>query len=136
MGIKSRPEYLQSIRERYQRVGRTFKSKILDEFCAACGYHRKQALRLLRQATRPRRRRRGRKPQYDALICAILKDIWLATDQLCSKRWKAALPLWLPYYEQQHGRLLPAIRHQLLPVSPATIDAGVKLVGNCRDEVP
>ena len=40
MGIKSRREYLQTIIGRYQRVGRLFKSKILDEFCAVCGYWR------------------------------------------------------------------------------------------------
>jgi len=122
MGIKSRREYLQTIIDRYQRVGRKFKSKILDEFCAVCGYHRKHALRLLRKRMRHRRRRSGPKPQYDALISAILKDIWLASDQLCSKRLKAALPLWLPYYEAQQGRLLPAIRQKLLAISPATID--------------
>ncbi len=122
MGTTSRREYLQSIIGRYQRVGRKFKSKILDEFCAVCGYHRKHALRLLRKTACPRRRRRGRKPEYDALISAILKDIWLATDQLCSKRLQAALPLWLPYYEQAHGPLLPALRRKLLAISPATMD--------------
>lgn len=122
MGIQSRREYLQTIIARYQRVGRKFKSKILDEFSAVCGYHRKHALRLLRPTPRPRRRRPGRKPTYDVLISAILKDIWLATDQLCSKRLQAALPLWLPYYEQRHGPLLPAMRGKLLAISPATID--------------
>jgi hypothetical protein len=122
MGIQSRREYLQSILERYHRVGRKFKSRILDEFCTICGYHRKHALRLLRRSKRPRRRRRGPKPQYDALIRTILKDIWLQTDQLCSKRLKAALPIWLPYYERETGPLLPAIREKLLAISPATMD--------------
>jgi len=39
MGIKSRREDLQSILERYQRVERTFKSKILGELCEVDGYH-------------------------------------------------------------------------------------------------
>jgi len=122
MGIQSRREYLQSILERYHRVGRKFKSKILDEFCTVCGYHRKHALRLLRRSRRPRRRRRGPNPQCDALIRTILKDLWLQTDQLCSKRLKAALPIWLPYYERETGPLLPAVREKLLAISPATMD--------------
>jgi hypothetical protein len=48
--------------------------------------------------------------------------IWLATDQLCSKRLKVALPLWLPYHEQLHGPLDPDLRTKLLAVSPATLD--------------
>ena len=122
MGTQSRREYLESIRARYQRVGRQFKSKILDEFCAVCGYHRKHAIRLLRQSPRRRRRRRGPAARYDGAVQAILKTLWLAMDQPCSKRLKAAVPLWLPYYEQQAGALLPPFRQKLLAVSAATID--------------
>lgn len=32
---------------RYQRGNRAIKKKILDEFCAAHGYHRESAIRLL-----------------------------------------------------------------------------------------
>ena len=42
MGQKSKREYLLAIWARYQRVGRRFKSKILDEFCSVCGYSRNQ----------------------------------------------------------------------------------------------
>ena len=122
MGTNSKREYLQAIHARYQRVGRRFKSKILDEFCSVCGYHRKHALRLLHRPLRPPRRRPGPSPVYDGAVAALLKAIWLATDQLCSKRLKAALPLWLPYYEQEHGALLPPLRDKLLAASPATLD--------------
>lgn len=44
MGTNSTREHLLSIRARYHRVGRRFKSQILDEFCAVCGDHRKYAL--------------------------------------------------------------------------------------------
>ena len=52
----------------------------------------------------------------------MLKTFWLATDQLCSKRLKAALPLWLPYYQQAHGSLDPQLKDKLLAISPAQID--------------
>ncbi len=48
--------YLEAIRKRYRKAKRCDKSKILNEFCAVCGYHRKYALRRLnepkKQATR------------------------------------------------------------------------------------
>ena len=122
MGSNSKREYLHAIHARYQRVGRQFKSKILDEFCAVCGHHRKHALRLLHRPLRPPHRRPGPKPVYDGAVAALLKALWLATDQLCSKRLKVALPLWLPYHEQEHGALLPPLREKLLAASPATLD--------------
>ncbi len=48
-------EYLEKIRSRYFRVGKRYKTKILDEFCAVCGYNRKYAIGLL--SNRPRRPR-------------------------------------------------------------------------------
>ena len=57
--------YLDAIRGRYRKAKRADKSKILDEFCAVCGYHRKYALRRLNQA--PKRtpaRRPGRASRY------------------------------------------------------------------------
>ena len=44
---QSKRGYLLAIWGRYQRVGRRFKSKILDEFCTVCGYRRKYAISLL-----------------------------------------------------------------------------------------
>jgi hypothetical protein len=124
MSLPSKREYLNKIHGRYQRAGREHKSRILDEFCAICGYHRKAALRLLNRALLgPPRRRPGPKPTYEpTLVLPPLKTIWLASDRLCSKLLKAALPEWLDFYEQTHGALSPALRQQLLSISPAQID--------------
>ena len=46
MGINSKREYLESIRERYRIARKKQKRKILDEFCAVCEYNRKYAIRL------------------------------------------------------------------------------------------
>src|SRR6185437_1563120 len=124
MSLPSKREYLAKIHGRYQRAGREHKSRILDEFCAICGYHRKAALRLLNRALILRSGRKpGPKPTYDpVLVVPPLKAIWLASDQLCSKLLKAALPQWLGFYEQDHGPLCPKLRRQLLSISPAQID--------------
>lgn len=122
MGSKSKKEYLLAIWDRYQRVGRRFKSKILDEFCSVCGYARKYAIGLLSRKLRQRRKRPGPRRRYDAAVLEPLKFLWLKSEQMCSKRLKAALPLWLPFYEQKHGALTDAVRKKLLRISPATID--------------
>src|SRR5580704_1219903 len=122
MGAKSKKEYLAAIWDRYHRVGRRFKSKILDEFCAVCGYCRKYAIGLLSQQPRPKPKRRGPRRCYDQRVLEPLKAIWLTSEQMCSKRLKAALPVWLPFYEQEHGPLPAAVRQELLRISPASID--------------
>jgi len=129
MGKLARRAYLEAIRGRYVKSDRIGKAKILDEFCAVCGYHRKYAIRLLSGRWRPvaQTRRVGRKPIYDAPeLLEALRRIWLASDQLCSKRLKVALPLWLPHYEREQGALPPAARRQLLAASASTLDRLLK----------
>src|SRR5262245_60454095 len=94
MSLSAKREALASIHGRYQRAGRPHKQLILDEFCALCGYHRKAALRLLNRPLRAAPAKRcGPKPTYDpAVVVPVLKTIWLASEQLCSKLLKAALP--------------------------------------------
>ena len=48
----------------------------------------------------------------------MLKRVWLASDQMCSKRLRAALPQWLPHL----APLDPKSKTQLLALSPATMD--------------
>jgi hypothetical protein len=112
MGKHERRAYLDAIRGRYRKADRAGKTRILDEFCAVCGYHRKYAIRLLgRKRPEPTSRRVGRKPRYDhPRLLEALRRIWLASDQLCGKRLKVALPLWLPHYEAEHGVLPEAVR--------------------------
>ena len=124
MGKNERQSYLKAIRARYRRASKKAKSAILDEFCAVCGYHRKYAIRLLNQRRRTQRRRRpGRKPIYPSaeLLCA-LKRLWFACDQMCSKKLKAAIPLWLPFYETTYEPLTTETQDKLLSISAATID--------------
>ena len=108
MSLFAKRESLARIHGRYQRAGRPHKQRILDEFCATCGYHRKSALRLLHRplALPSARRRPGPKLTYDPVqLLPVLKVIWLRSDQLCSKLLKAALPEWLQYYERHHAPL-------------------------------
>lgn len=127
MSLAEKRVYLEAIRRRYRQANRDKKSKILDEFCAVCGYNRKYAIRILRKRRLKKRLKPGRKPWYDPkTILEPLKAIWLATDQMCSKKLKVALKEWLPHYEKEKGNLNDVIRFQLYGISPPTIDRLLK----------
>jgi hypothetical protein len=133
MSAKSRQEVLEQARERYQRRGRQGRSRLLDEVCALCGYERKYAIKVLGGkrgiAGRGGRRRGGSQPLYGEAERQVLKAIWLAAEQPCGCRLKAALGIWMPHYERRHGRLPAELRAKVLRVSAATID---RLLAPCR----
>ena len=92
MSYRSWQEYTSSQRRRYRRASREKKGQILSEGCALFGVNRKSLIRAFnRPKPRENRKKRGRKPLYGAEILTPLKKIWLAADQPCSKRLKAAL---------------------------------------------
>jgi hypothetical protein len=124
MSLSAKREALARIHGRYQRAGRPHKTRILDEFCATCGYHRKAALRLLsRPLPTGGPARSGPKIIYEpAEVLPVLKAVWLASDQLCSKLLKAALPEWLAHQERRCAPLPEAFKRKLLRISPAQID--------------
>ena len=124
MSLSSKREYLAKTHGRYQRAGRPHKSRILEEFCLNCGYHRKAALRLLnRPLGGSGRKRSGPKIIYDPVeLLPVLKVVWLASDQPCSKLLKAALPEWLQAHERRTAPLPAAFKEKLLAISPAQID--------------
>jgi hypothetical protein len=126
MSPQSKKEYTQATHQRYKDASRKGKTIILNEFCATSGYSRKYAIQLLRgfkRFTKPKPKKRGRKPVYQKEEIIIpLKQIWLTANLPCSKRLKAIMPIWLPGYEQLYGNLTPEVKTSLLKISPATID--------------
>ena len=62
------------------------------------------------------------------MLLTALKRIWFACDQMCSKKLKAAIPLWLPFYDALYEPLSAEIKGKLLCISPATIDRLLKPV--------
>lgn len=107
---------------RYQRAGRKHKQLILNEFCINCEYERKYAIKLLNKPLGGRQRPPGPEATYGETEREVLAYLWRQTDYLCSKRLKAALPIWLPHYERHHGALSPDVRERLGRISAATID--------------
>lgn len=120
--------YTIQLKTRYLRGNRKVKKQILDEFCQTSGYDRKSAIRLFNRGLAGSRPKPGGKPkQYDPLeLAEPLKRIWLAANQLCGKRLKSAMPLWLPHYGSMYGVLDEKIHKQLLSASAATLDRLLK----------
>jgi len=135
MSLSAKRESLARIHGRYQRAGRPHKTRILDEFCATCGYHRKAALRLLNRPLRTGpAKRSGPKVIYEPKeVLPVLKTVWLASDQLCSKLLRAALPEWLEHYERRSAPIPEAFKEKILKISPAQID---RLLRSARVQHP
>jgi hypothetical protein len=126
MSPQSKKEYLKSISRRYQKASKKNKSIILEEFCQVCGYHRKYAITKLNSLKKRRHRllqKRGPKSIYHhPQILDALRVIWIATNLICSKRLKAALPHWIGFYQSEYGYLPIELTKKILRISPATID--------------
>jgi len=123
----ARREVVSAVTDSYRSAKRAEKGRILDALCATTGWHRKHAVRALRQRQTvgpsevgaPRERRR----RYGATIKDAMTALWEASDRVCGKRLKVMIPTLLPALEQ-HGRLQlgQADRDRVLAISPATID--------------
>jgi hypothetical protein len=71
----ARWEYRKAIYPRYRQAGRAERHRILDEFCAITGYHRKYGIRLLNRAALPEGtpRPRRRPPLYGPPVIEALQ---------------------------------------------------------------
>ena len=131
---QTRKELLETVRLRYRESWKTNKTRILDEFVALTGYHRKYGIPLLSQPCdsgaktvqdEPIRSRRV----YDEAVKEALIVMWEASDRICGKRLKAILPELLGAIEcHGHLSLGPEVKRRVLQVSAATIDRLLKPV--------
>lgn len=128
MSKQTKAEVLAQLRRRYRTAGPQHKAKLLDQAVELLGYHRKAAIRALRQPVA------GAVPKKVQLILGrpriyhpesllpILKPIWFSAFQPCGSRLHALLPEWLPAYESDHRSIPADVRQCLLQASPRTLD--------------
>jgi len=64
MSLKSKRELLEAVRPRYLKANMQEKQKILDEFTAATGYHRKYAIRVLKNKIKGHNHYKGKTKIY------------------------------------------------------------------------
>src|SRR5712671_692498 len=116
----TRVELVSAIGERYGLGSRAEKLRILDEFVAVTGYHRKHAIRVLNGRSAKRKKRRARKRLYDEAVREAVVVLWEASDRICGKRLKPLLPTLLGALEGHgHMQLDEVVRSQLLAASAA-----------------
>lgn len=123
---KPSEQYLTKLRERYRKARKKDRGKILDEFVATTGYHRKHAIALLcgrRHHRDPKTpiRRTGRKIYLAEDKKAIL---WLADifDQISSQRLRSAMNVELDALRRhRHLKISAACFKRLKVISPATM---------------
>ena len=74
-----------TIRDRYRSSSKKDKSRILDEFIAVTGHHRKHGIRLLgkRDGDEDATRSVGGRLIYDEAVREAVIVIWEAADRIC-----------------------------------------------------
>ncbi len=100
----TRRELLEGLRGRYHGSQKMDKKRILDEFVAITGYHRKHAVRLIGRShcrTSTPVHAVGSRRIYDEAVKEALIVLWEASDRICGKRLKAILPELLDAMERQ-----------------------------------
>src|SRR5260370_8632088 len=107
ISMAARDELVAAIAGRYAQGDRAARGRILDEFAAVTGFHRKHAMRLLRagQVTRRCGPRPGRRI-YDEAAREALILIWEASAPVFGKRRRPLLPVLVPAMEPP-GHLPP-----------------------------
>lgn len=124
MTAKAKRELLEAIRPRYLRSDKAGKERILDEFCATTGYHRKYAIRLLKGgAPLAKAKKSGRKKLYQGAVVAALIQIWEICGRICSRRLHPFLPEITRVLEDHQELCLPdEVKQLLLQMSRASLD--------------
>ena len=77
--LKSKRELLEMVRPRYLKANKSEKQKMLDEFTSATGYHRKYAIRVLKNQVqvqnRLKRKNKTYQPIYQGEVVRVLEQI-------------------------------------------------------------
>ena len=121
--MTTRKELVEALRVRYRGASFGDRIRILDEFVALTGYHRKHATRVLGEKAAAATAASARNRLYDEAVRQALTVLWEAADRVCGKRLKALIPMLVDAMERHgHLDLDPVIRTKVLQVSAATID--------------
>jgi hypothetical protein len=118
--MTTRKELVAALQLRYGSATFGERIRILDEFVAMTGYHRKHAIRVLREPPGAAKGTPERNRLYDEAVRLALTVLWEAADRVCGKRLKALIPKLVDAMERHgHPDLDPVIKAKLLEVSAA-----------------
>jgi hypothetical protein len=122
--VTTRRELIEAVAARYRVADRKQKKEILDEFVKVTGFHRKHAIRVLKEAPRQKARKpRQRMRIYNEAVRDALTIVWEASDRICGKRLRHVIAGLIDAMERHgHLRLDATVRESLLSMSAATMD--------------
>ena len=117
-------DYAEAMRVRYKTAGKAEKGRLLDEFTAMTGYHRKSAIRALSGGGRKRKVAKvGRPKKYDAETIAALRQTWEAADRICGQRLAPFMDELVAKLQQwEELRVTEEVAQKLCEMSASTID--------------
>jgi hypothetical protein len=104
--MATRKELIRAVGTRYRGAPRGEKQKILDEFVALTGYHRKHAIRILSVELTDEGLAVTRDRIYDEAVRQALVILWEAADRICGKRLKVMIPILIDAMER-YGQSRP-----------------------------
>ena len=126
MSQQSKRELHGEVQARYLKASKVEKQKILDEFTATTGYHRKYAIRILKRGYKRRpalRKTKGRTAIYRGEVVEALEQIWEIYGRICSKRLHPYLPEGIKVLERCGELTCSAeTKELLLRISRSSID--------------
>jgi hypothetical protein len=127
MSLKSKRELLEVLRPRYLKANKIEKQKMLDEFTSVTGYHRKHAIRVLKNKVQvqnhSKRKTNTYKTIYRGEVVRVLEQLWEIYGHLCSKRLQPFLPEAIRVLERcKEIELSEDTKELLLKISSASID--------------
>jgi hypothetical protein len=127
MSLKSKRELLEVVRPRYLKASKAEKQTMLDEFTSATGYHRKHAIRVLKNQVQVQNHLKGKIKTYKTIyrgeVVQALEQIWEIYGHICSKRLQPFLPEAIKVLERcKEIEFSKDTKELLLKISSASID--------------
>ena len=127
MSLKSKYELLEVVRPRYLKANKLEKQKMLDEFTSVTGYHRKHAIRVLKNKVQVQNHLKGKTKTYQTIyrgeVVQVLEQIWETYGCICSKRLQPFLPEAIRVLERyKEIKISKDTKELLLKISSASID--------------
>ncbi len=139
--MRSRAEVTTRYARAYVKASKKGKGRVLDEVVSVTGWSRDNARRRLVAAARSRPGsgrqvaagpRKPRVPKYSYNALKVLQTVWAVSGGQCGKYLAASMQTQLDGLERHGelgfgvGRYSPAVRAELLAMSPASIDRYLK----------
>jgi len=127
MSLKSKRELLDVVQPSYLKASKVEKQKMLDEFTLTTGYHRKHAIRVLKNQVQVQNHFKRKTKTYQTIyggeVVQALEQIWEIYGRICSKRLQPYLPEAIKVLERcQEIELSQKTKALLLRISSASMD--------------